>query len=94
MRRPEIKTDLPGPKAAEWIERDSSLLSPSLPREYPLVLAKGQGAWVEDPDGNTFLDFTSGIAVTNTGHRHPRVMEAVRAQLDKLVHTCGADFFR
>jgi 4-aminobutyrate aminotransferase-like enzyme len=49
--------------------------------------------WVDDPDGNTFLDFTSGIAVCNTGHCHPEVVEAAKDQLDRLIHTCGADFY-
>lgn len=93
MQRPEIKTSLPGPKAAALIERDKHFMSHSLPREYPLVIDKGKGVWVDDPDGNTFLDFTSGIAVCNTGHCHPEVVEAAKAQLDKLIHTCGADFY-
>jgi len=93
MRRPDIKTELPGPKAAAIIERDNQIISHSLPREYPLVIAKGKGVWVDDPDGNRFLDFTSGIAVCNTGHCHPEVVEAAKSQLDKLIHTCGADFY-
>ena len=93
MRRPEIKTAIPGPKTAEWIARDEKIISPSLPREYQLVAAKGEGAWVEDPDGNVFLDFSSGIAVLNTGHCHPEVVAAARAQLGQLIHTCAADFY-
>lgn len=92
--RPRIKTSLPGPKAAEIIARDAAVISTSLPREYPLVLDKAEGMWVHDPDGNRFLDFTSGIAVCNTGHRHPEVIAAAKDQLDKLVHTCAADFFQ
>jgi 4-aminobutyrate aminotransferase len=93
MRRPQITTPLPGPKAKALIDRDHQLLSPSLPREYPLVVSKGEGVWVDDPDGNRFLDFTSGIAVCNTGHCHPDVVAAAKAQLDVLIHTCGADFY-
>ncbi len=93
MRRPLIKTTLPGPKAAEWIARDLKVTSPSLPREYDFVAFKGDGSWVEDPDGNLFLDFTSGIAVCNTGHCHPRVVAAAQDQLGRLIHTCGADFY-
>jgi len=58
-----------------------------------LLIDKGKGMWVDDPDGNTFLDFTSGIAVCNTGHCHPEVVEAAKDQLDRLIHTCGADFY-
>ncbi len=89
MRRPQISTPLPGPKAKALIDRDHQFLSPSLPREYPLVVSKGEGVWVDDPDGNRFLDFTSGIAVCNTGHCHPDVVSAAKAQLETLIHTCG-----
>ena len=93
MHRPQISTPLPGPKAKALIDRDHQFLSPSLPREYPLVVSKGEGVWVDDPDGNRFLDFTSGIAVCNTGHCHPDVVSAAKAQLETLIHTCGADFY-
>ena len=93
MRRPRIQTPLPGPKAAALIGRDGAVTSPSLPREYPLVLDQALGCWVTDPDGNEFLDFTSGIAVCNTGHCHPKVVAAAQAQLSRLIHTCGADFY-
>ena len=85
MRRPLIITELPGPRATAFIERDNRFISHSLPREYPLVIDKGKGVWVDDPDGNTFLDFTSGIAVCNTGHCHPEVVEAAKDQLSALI---------
>ncbi len=93
MRKPSIKTQLPGPKGGELIARDQEVLSRSLPREYPLVAVKGEGLWLTDPDGNEFLDFTSGIAVCNTGHCHPEVTRAAKDQLDRLIHMCGADFY-
>ena len=93
MRKPRITMKLPGPKGAELIARDHKVLSRSLPREYPLVAVKGEGLWVTDPDGNEFLDFTSGIAVCNTGHCHPQVIQAAKDQLDRLIHMCGADFY-
>ena len=93
MRRPRIQTPLPGPKAAALINRDEAVTSPSLPREYPLVLDRALGCWIIDPDGNEFLDFTSGIAVCNTGHCHPKVVAAAQEQLTRLIHTCGADFY-
>ena len=93
MRKPSIKTKLPGPRGAELIARDRQVLSRSLPREYPLVAVKGQGLWLTDPDDNEFLDFTSGIAVCNTGHCHPEVTRAAKEQLDRLIHMCGADFY-
>jgi 4-aminobutyrate aminotransferase len=93
MRRPLIKKTPPGPRASEWISRDHRYTSPSLPREYPLVALKGSGMWIEDPDANVYLDFTSGIAVCNTGHCHPQVVAAVQEQVSQLIHTCGADFY-
>jgi len=93
MKKPHQITSIPGPKALSWISRDARLLSPSLPREYPLVAVKGQGQWIVDVDGNEYLDFTSGIAVCNTGHCHPDVVAAAQSQLAELIHICGSDFY-
>src|SRR6185436_19325164 len=73
MTGPSLKTALPGPNAAAIIERDARVVASSYTRDYPLVMARGEGAWVEDVDGNVFLDCTAGIAVTATGHSHPDV---------------------
>ena len=59
----DIRTPLPGPKAAAIIARDAASVSSSYTRDYPLVISRGRGVWVEDVDGNTFLDCTAGIAV-------------------------------
>jgi 4-aminobutyrate aminotransferase len=75
------------------IARDSRVTSPSYTRFYPLVIDHGSGCVVEDVDGNRFLDFTAGIAVCATGHCHPRVVAAVQAQSERLLHMCGADFY-
>ena len=64
MKTPLIKTPLPGPKASEFIRSDAEFVSPSYTRIYPLVVEKALGLWVQDVDGNEFLDFTAGIAVT------------------------------
>jgi 4-aminobutyrate aminotransferase len=93
MKKPVQRTTVPGPKALEWISRDAKILSPSLPREYPLVAARGNGQWIEDIDGNEYLDFTSGIAVCNTGHCHPKIVEAIQRQAANLIHMCGSDFY-
>ncbi len=83
----------PGPKALEWIKRDEALLSTSLTRTAPLVPAETGYVWVRDVDGNVFLDFGSGIAVTNVGHRHPRVVKAIKEVVDLLDHTNSCDFY-
>jgi 4-aminobutyrate aminotransferase len=93
MKFPDIKTTLPGPNAAALIGVDHNHVSPSYTRIYPLVAEKGEGLWIHDPDGNTFLDFTSGIAVCATGHCHPRVVNAIKEQANKLLHMSGTDFY-
>jgi len=90
---PRIVTPPPGPKAQAVIERDLAMLSPSLTRTAPLVGYKAEGVYVEDIDGNVFLDFGSGIGVTGLGHRHPKVIEAVKAQLDSLVFVNSLDYY-
>ncbi|HEY4309728.1 MAG TPA: acetyl ornithine aminotransferase family protein [Pirellulales bacterium] len=93
VSRPVLLTSLPGPRAAAWIARDDQVLSPSYTRGYPLVAARGAGCTIEDVDGNLFLDFTAGIAVTATGHCHPEVTAAIADQAGKLIHMSGTDFY-
>jgi 4-aminobutyrate aminotransferase len=90
---PRLITELPGPKAREILERDARTTSPSLPRAYPFVPARGAGSVLEDVDGNRFLDLNAGIAVTSTGHCHPRVVEAVQRQAGELLHYSASDFY-
>ncbi|HKM80465.1 MAG TPA: acetyl ornithine aminotransferase family protein [Candidatus Acidoferrum sp.] len=90
---PRINMPLPGPKAKEVIAYDKKFISPSLFREYPLVAERGYGAIIEDPDGNTFLDFAAGIAVCSTGHCHPHVVQAIQKQAAELIHIAGTDFY-
>ena len=92
-RVPDVRTEVPGPKARLLLERDERFMSPSYTRIYPLVVARGSGAVIEDVDGNLFLDFTAGIAVTATGHCHPDVVAAIRDQAGKLLHMSGTDFY-
>jgi len=90
---PLLTGPLPGPRAQEVIARDQRAVSPSYTRSYPLVASRGEGAIVEDVDGNRFLDFNAGIAVVATGHCHPRVVEAIREQAGRLIHMSGTDFY-
>ncbi|MBI4237816.1 MAG: acetyl ornithine aminotransferase family protein [Deltaproteobacteria bacterium] len=90
---PRLVTALPGPQAAAWLARDHAAVSPSYTRDYPLVVARGEGCWIDDVDGNRFLDCTAGIAVTSTGHCHPRVVAAIRDQAERLIHMSGTDFY-
>ncbi len=93
MEKPQIRTELPGPKAKEVLQRDEKYISSSYTRGYPLVAKAGKGMLIEDMDGNTFYDFAAGIAVCATGHSHPKVAEAIKNQADKLIHMSGTDFY-
>jgi 4-aminobutyrate aminotransferase len=86
MKNLHIKTELPGPRARDLIARDSLVVSPSYPRDYPFVMAHGRGTEVWDVDGNRFLDFAAGIAVCSTGHSHPDVVAAVHAAAQRFLH--------
>jgi len=90
---PHLITPLPGPRARAVVARDAAVLSPSYTRPYPLVIAHGEGAIVEDVDGNRFLDCNAGIAVVAAGHAHPRVVAAVQRQAEKFLHMSGTDFY-
>jgi 4-aminobutyrate aminotransferase len=90
---PDLRTALPGPRASEFLQRDREFVSGSYTRVYPLVVERGSGAVIVDVDGNRFLDFTAGIAVTNTGHCHPQVVAAIQEQAAALIHMSGTDFY-
>ena len=90
---PRLVTPLPGPLARKLIERDERLISPSYTRGYPLAVKSGRGSWIEDVDGNQFLDFTTGIAVNSSGHCHPEVVKAIQDQCAQLIHMSGTDFY-
>ncbi len=94
LQRPVIKTELPGPKSLEIIAGDERYVTPSYPRpDYKLVVEKAHGVWVEDPDGNTFLDCNAGVAVCSTGHCHPEVVAAITKQVNEFIHFCGTDYY-
>jgi 4-aminobutyrate aminotransferase len=90
---PHLAGPVPGPRASAIIERDAAVVSPSYTRCYPLVAGHGEGAIIEDVDGNRFLDFNAGIAVVATGHCHPRVVQAIQEQAARLIHMSGTDFY-
>jgi len=90
---PKLICPVPGPKASAAVARDERLMSPSYTRSYPMVARRGRGLRVEDVDGNEFLDFAAGIAVTSTGHCHPEVVAAIQKQAAELIHLSGTDFY-
>ncbi len=84
--------NIPGTKAKKLLERDHKVISPSYPRAYPFVMDHGKGSEIWDVDGNRFIDFASGIAVCSTGHSHPKVVEAIKNQVDDFIHI-SSDFY-
>ncbi|MCM3878811.1 MAG: acetyl ornithine aminotransferase family protein [Vicinamibacterales bacterium] len=86
MKVPDIRVPPPGPLARAILERDRQVVSPSYPRSAPFVMARGEGAVVEDVDGNVYLDACAGIAVAATGHSHPDVVAAITAQAQRFLH--------
>jgi 4-aminobutyrate aminotransferase len=93
-KRPEIKTALPGPNGRAIVEADAQFVNPSYPRPpFKLVAERAAGVWVEDVDGNIFLDCNAGVAVCSTGHCHPEVVRAIQEQAAQLIHMCGTDYY-
>ena len=84
---PKIITEsLPGPKAAALIARRDQAIPSAIKCVYPVAIKRGEGAMVEDLDGNYFLDWIGGVGVLNIGFTHPEVVEAVKEQADKYFH--------
>jgi len=90
---PKIVVTPPGPRAREIVDRDHALISPSFGRAYPLVIKSGDGCIITDVDGNKFIDMNAGLAVLNVGHRHPKVINAIKEQADKFLHYSYTDFY-
>lgn len=70
-----------------WLARYQDVVAPVLPSYFDVVADRAEGSWVWDVEGHRYLDLGSGIAVTNTGHRHPKVVAAIHEQVDRLLHT-------
>lgn len=84
---PEIITDtLPGPKAEALIERRNQAVPSAIRCGYPVVIERGEGAMIQDVDGNKFLDWIGGVGVLNIGYSQPEVVEAVKEQAEKYFH--------
>ena len=83
----EIRTELPGPRSREIIERKERVVAAPLSLVHPIVTAEGRGATLTDVDGNTFIDLTGGVGCLNVGHSHPRIVEAAQEQLARFSHT-------
>lgn len=89
---PKVLTDLPGAKAKAIIDRRAAALPKGMGCAYPIVINRGEGAMLEDVDGNIFLDWIGGVGVLNIGYSHPEVIEAVKAQSEKYFHSMMAAY--
>ena len=83
----ELRTEIPGPRSREIIERKERVVADPLGLYLPIVIADGRGATVTDVDGNSFVDFAGGVGCLNVGHAHPRVVAAVAEQGARVIHT-------
>ena len=83
----ELRTEIPGPRSREIIERKERVVADPLGLYLPIVVADGHGATVTDADGNSFVDFAGGVGCLNVGHAHPRVVAAVQEQAARFFHT-------
>src|SRR5436190_379934 len=82
-----LRTEVPGPKSRDILERKRRVVADPLSVYLPIVVAEGRGATLTDVDGNTFLDFAGGVGCLNVGHAHPHVVEAVQEQAGRFIHT-------
>ncbi len=83
----EIRTAIPGPRSRELLERGEAAIAKPLQVYLPVFVAEARNATVTDVDGNTLIDFAGGVGVVNVGHCHPRVVDAIKEQAARFVHT-------
>jgi 4-aminobutyrate aminotransferase/(S)-3-amino-2-methylpropionate transaminase len=88
MKTIQLRTEVPGPKSKELVARRDAAIPRGPALVTPIFAAKSEGAWIEDVDGNRYIDFAGGIGCLNVGHRAPRVTKALHEQVDKFLHMC------
>src|SRR4030088_643509 len=87
MNTIQLKTAIPGPKSKALAERRNGAVPRGLSHGTPVYVAKAENAWLEDVDGNRYIDFAGGIGCLNIGHRREPVITALRQQLENFLHT-------
>ena len=90
MKTIQVRTEIPGPKSRALMVRREAAIPRGPSNATPVFAARADGATIEDVDGNRYLDFAGGIGCLNIGHRSPRVISAIQAQLEKHLHLCFA----
>jgi 4-aminobutyrate aminotransferase/(S)-3-amino-2-methylpropionate transaminase len=83
----QLRTQIPGPRSQELMERRNAAVAQGAFHVTPIFIDRAEGAVIEDVDGNRMIDFAGGIGCLNTGHRPASVIEAIRKQLDRFLHT-------
>jgi 4-aminobutyrate aminotransferase/(S)-3-amino-2-methylpropionate transaminase len=83
----QLRTPIPGPRSQALMQRRDAAVVRAAYHATPIFIARAEGAVIEDVDGNRLIDLAGGIGCLNTGHRAPGVIEAVRRQLDRFLHT-------
>src|SRR6266568_7105428 len=84
----QLRTPIPGSKSKALAARRAKAVPRGLSHGTPIYVAKAEDAWLEDVDGNRYIDFAGGIGCANAGHRRDQVVEAVKDQLERFLHTC------
>ncbi len=84
----DLKTDIPGPNSRGMIEQRNKYVPRGVFNTVPAFIEKAKDALITDIDGNTFIDFASGLATVNVGHSRKEIIEALREQIEKYLHTC------
>src|SRR5207245_5084081 len=90
MKTIQLRTEIPGPNSRALLARREAAIPRGPSNATPVFAARAEGAVIEDVDGNRYIDFAGGIGCLNAGHRSPRVVSALRAQLEKHLHLCFA----
>jgi len=85
----QLQTEIPGPRSREIVARREASMSRGIGKLTPIAVRRGEGAVVEDVDGNRLIDFAGGIGMLAVGHNHPAVVDAIRAQVEELIHMCA-----
>jgi 4-aminobutyrate aminotransferase/(S)-3-amino-2-methylpropionate transaminase len=88
MKTIQMRTEIPGPKSRALLARREAAIPRGPQLVTPIFAAKSEGVWIEDVDGNRYLDFAGGIGCLNVGHRHPLVTKALHEQVDRFLHLC------
>jgi 4-aminobutyrate aminotransferase / (S)-3-amino-2-methylpropionate transaminase / 5-aminovalerate transaminase len=83
----ELKTEVPGPRSREVLERLAASVASPLQITFPIAAARAHGSTITDVDGNVFIDFAGGVGCLNVGHTHPHVVAAAVEQVERFTHT-------